>query len=331
MRISLFVLIGFGLCCVGCMDKQTPTHTNPIAFITSVKVQTLKPQALSILERSFKSPDAYLRANAIEVTVTTKQKQFLPQLAKMTTDQAPAVRFAATVALGDLHCTGFESLLRNLLNDPDTNVQIAAAYSLTKLNQKQYAQLLHEAVVHSGPSVRANAALLLGKLGDRDDIPLLYRILRDDSSTAMVRMQAVESIARLGDQQIYRTKLWALLISKFNDDRVMGIRGMGALGTTEAIDAIKTMLNDDVYEVKLAAAHELARLGQKNGLQLVRDHFKQPGNMNNSDMDNCIAIMAVGYMKDSELNNSLPKALSSTSRQVQLLGSQSVLLQCPSQ
>mgnify|MGYP001110137148 CR=1 FL=1 len=53
--------------------------------------------------------------------------------------------------------------------------------------------------------------------------------------------------------------LWTRLISAYADDRVMGIRAMGALGTPEAKNALTTMLDDPVPEVRLAAAEQVGR------------------------------------------------------------------------
>jgi len=140
-------------------------------------------------------------------------------------------------------------------------------------------------------------------------------------------MQTVESIARLGDQQMYRSKLWALQISKFADDRVIGIQGMGALNTIESRDAIATMLQDDVLEVRLAAAEQLARLGDNRGEKLVFDYFQTPPDLNKNDIANGMAVMAIGYLKSGQLNTFLTKALDSQSPYIQLLAAQSVLIQ----
>ncbi|MCI0499986.1 MAG: HEAT repeat domain-containing protein, partial [Planctomycetales bacterium] len=230
-------------------------------------------------------------------------------------------------ALGDMQCFSCENLLLPLLNDTDMNVRIAAAYALAKLNQPKYRQHVIEAARHPDPTVRANTALLLGKLGNRDDIPLLYDVLNDDGSADKVRMQAVESLARLGDERMYRTKLWALLISKFADDRVMGIRGMGALNTPESRNAIATMLQDDVVEVRLTAAEQLARLKDKRGEEQVWGYFKTLPDLNKRDMANGMAVMAIGYLGSSRLNSYLPQVLDSPSPELQIIGAQAVLLQ----
>jgi len=126
---------------------------------------------------------------------------------------------------------------------------------------------------------------------------------------------------------MYRSKLWALLISKFADDRVMGIRGMGALNTPESRGAIVTMLQDDVPEVRLTAAEQLARLGDKRGETQVYEYFQTQPDLNKMDMANGMAVRAIGYLASSRLNSLLPQIIETPSRDLQLIAAQAVLLQ----
>jgi HEAT repeat protein len=328
MNKILFNAVIICVLAAGCDSQAQQAPSAPPALPeTAVKIQSLKPSALLVLEAALKSNNTYLRSHAIEVVVQTLQKDMLPQVVKLTTDSSIVVRFAAATAMGDMQCFSCENVLVSMLNDTDINVRIAASYGLVKLKQPKYHDLIIAAAKNTDQTVRANAALLLGKLGNRDDIPLLYEVLNDSESTDKVRMQAVESIARLGDERIYRTKLWALLISKFADDRVMGIRGMGALNTPDAQGAIVTMLQDDVPEVRLAAAEQLARLGDKRGEEQVVEYFKTSPDLNQMDVANGIAIMAIGYLGSSRLNSYLPPALASASGDLQLIAAQAVLLQ----
>jgi HEAT repeat protein len=207
------------------------------------------------------------------------------------------------------------------------NVRIAAAYSLAKLNRPQFVEMIRAAAKSNDQTVRANAALLLGKLGNPDNIELLYEVLQANDSIDKVRLNAVQSIALLGDERMYRSKLWALLISKFADDRVMGIQGMGALNTAESRNAIITMLQDDILEVRLAAAEQLAQLGDKSGEEEVYEYFKTRPDLNKAGMGNEMAVRAIGSLKSTRLNSELTKALDSQSPYIQLLAARSVLIQ----
>lgn len=292
-----------------------------------VSVKSLNAQAKTILNSSLIDKSPKIRTHAIEVAVKTRQKDALPVIAKLTKDPSVPSRFAAVTALGDLKSTEHEELIRKSLNDSNVNVRIAAAYSLVKLGQSKYEGPLLAAAKSADQTVRANAALLIGKLGKKKHLPLLHEVLNMEDSETKVRMQAVESIARLGDEEMYRSKLWALQISKFADDRVMGIRGMGALNTAESRAAIATMLQDDIVEVRLAAAEQLAQLGDDSGEREVYSYFQTNPDMNKADIATGMAILAIGNLKSKRLNAYLPAALGSRDPYIRLVGAQSVLLQ----
>lgn len=320
--ISLVALL-LSITLVGCTEEQL--SLNPIGS-KPVNVEQLRPEAIALLKVSLEDSNAYLRTHAIEVAATTQCKEMAPYVRQRLKDSVLAVRFGAILAIGDMQCVGYANEIGGLLNDVNPNIQIAAAYTLAKLNQPGHIQQIRQAACSSDQTVRSNALLLLGKLGNRDDVPLMYKVMQMEDSTDKVRMQAVESIARLGDNQIYRTKLWALLISKYADDRVMGIRGMGALGNPEAENAILTMLSDDVQEVRLAAAGELGRLGNRAGESHVLEFFRADPDLNRVNMANNMAIQALGRIPSPYLKVYLPEILSSESPIIRLLGAQAVLL-----
>lgn len=313
----------------GCENQvgiDSTRGTTVSAFKPNVSVQKLKPQALAILKKSLHHDNAYIRGQAAEIVATTNCRDMMPDVLALLDDPTTAVRFSATLAVGDMRCFGCEKQVAALLNDTNENVQIAAAYAMVKLNQSSYHETIRQAAKNPDQTVRANAVLLLGNLGDRRDLDLLYEVLSDSDSLDKVRLQTVESIARLGDERMYRSKLWALLISTYADDRVMGIRGMGALGTTEAKNAITTMLQDDVQEVRLAAAEQLGQMGDNRGQDEVYRYLQSNPNLNRADMANNMAVLAIGRIGSEPLKAYLPDALASQSEVIQLLAAQSALL-----
>ncbi len=292
-----------------------------------IDLSPLEDRAVRIVRDGLADENALVRNHAIEVVASTQRRQLMPKVLSLLSDSSIAVRFAAATAVGDLQYAAGEYPVRHMLNDRDANVQIAAAYALARLGKPENVDHIRKATKSTDQTVRANAVLLLGRLGDRNDLPLVYEMLYSSESTDQVRFQAVESIAMLKDQRIYRDRLWALLISKFADDRVMGIRGMAALGTTEAKDAIITMLDDEVVEVRLCAAGELGRLDDPVGQTEVIAYFERANpNLDEPSVANTLAAMAVGHIGTEPLKKYLPRLLQSRSRVVQLGAAQSVLL-----
>jgi len=190
------------------------------------------------------------------------------------------------------------------------------------------AYLIYGAVKSNDQTVRANAALLLGKLGDKKALDVLYLMMQDSGSDDRVVYQAEESIAMLGDAGIY-PKLWPLLISKFLDDRLTGVRAMCALSTAEAKNAILTMLYDEEPEVRLLAAERLGVLGDLSGQLEVLDFLNKAGiqaDIKANENRNVLAALAIGRIGTPGLTKFLPSLLKNDSKAVRLGAAQSVLM-----
>lgn len=294
--------------------------------VKPVELQPLKSQAFAIIKTGIADNSAYIRHHAIEIAALTNQKDLIADIIQKLDDPSVAVRFVAAIAIGEMRCPTCGDHLKKALADEDQNVQIAGAYALIKTGDTAYYQKIRDAALSTDGTVRANALLLLGKLGNKDDLDLIYRATKDNDAPDKVRIQAVDSIARLKDVRIYKEKLWPLLISKFADDRVMGIRGMGSLGTKEAKDAIQTMLKDDIAEVRLCAADELGKLGNSSGLEELVKYFQTNPDLNQATVATGTAVMAIGNIKANNLTGYLAKSLNSNSPYIRLAAAQSILL-----
>jgi HEAT repeat protein len=323
--------------CTGDFIAEFPTASD-----SPSDLHRYKKQAVEIVRVGLMNKNALVRTNSIEVVSSTKTIQLMPMVLKLTKSQAVPVRFAAAIAMGDVKYTAAEYTLKEMLRDKDENVRIAAAYSLTKLGVANYHDKILKALVSNDPTVQANAALLIGKLDYKPAIKALYKLIDDPKSNDMVKIQAVESIAMLGDEKIYPS-LWAMLISRYADDRIMGVRAMGALGTQEAKDSIMKLLShednnpdqigknlgDEDIWVRLCAAEQLGRFGSKAGEKDVADYFSGIShNLNRlpSSPGNQLAIMAIGRINSSNLNRYLPKLLSNPNKDLKLAAAQSLLL-----
>lgn len=326
MKKLVLILTVIGLVSSCSAKEQKQSHS---LSVNPVSVQTLKSKALTILKNSFSDDSLYIRNHAIEVALSTEQKQMFSEIIERTKDDSVAVRFTAAIAIGDMNCQTCEEMLLTMLKDTNENIQIAAAYALLKIGNKSHYQKIRDAAKSSDNTLRANALLLLGKIGNKDDMPILYDALKDLDVQDKVHLQAVDSLAMMKDIQIYKSKLWPLLISKYADDRVMGIRGMGALGTKEAIDAIITCLKDDVQEVRLVAAEELGRLGNSQGTEELIRYFETNPDLSKATMASGTAISAIGKLKANQLTGYLAKALDSQSPYLRLVAAQSVLKMAP--
>jgi HEAT repeat protein len=323
LLIFWFFLIFFGV--IGCNESvQVPANSD------SFCVEELEYKAIRIIRDSLADNNPRIRANAIEVSASTQQLQLMPKVQRLLKDDFVPVRFAAALAVGDTQYHLAKNILRELLSDPDENVRIATAYGLYKLGWPVGFELLSKSITHEDQDIRANAVMLLGKTGDSRALQFLYEAKDSVDSEHKVRIQAAEAIARLGDKRIY-PKLWAALISYYADDRVIGIKAMGALGTKKGKNALLSMLDDDILEVRLAAAEQLGMLGYAEGEPEVLDVFEKKlileMDRDSAERVKVLTALAIGRIGTPALTELLPGLLNDNSKFVRLTAAKAVL-QC---
>jgi HEAT repeat protein len=310
----------------GCNASSEKQQTGN-AKASEAATGNIETQATKIIQQALASNSPQVRANAIEVAAST-DKKFMPDIQRLLRDKFVPVRFAAAVAIGDARYRGAKNDITQMLKDNDENVRIAADYAISKITPGVPTKQLLTAITSNNQQVRANAAMLLGKTGDRSVLPLLYEAIRNEASDDKVRLNSVEAIARLGDERIYQ-KLWAMLISAYADDRVCGIRAMGALGNIKARDSLLTMLKDDLAEVRLAAAEQLGGLGDTTGEKVVLDAMGQVASgaidQEGRERVETLAALAIGQIRTPPLKKFLPELLKNESRFVQLAAAKAVL------
>lgn len=314
---------------VGCQENRK-TQNNSIRSADGFDVMSLREQANSILHRSLSSKEGIIRAHAIEVVVETGRKDMMPSVVKLLKDDRVGVVFSAAIAIGDMNYIPGALSVKPLLKNENVDTQIAAAYALTKMGKENLDSMIIEQLKNKDQTIRANAALLLGKLGKKNAQKHLKWVLHDKDSTYVVQIQATEAMAMLGvdKESIYR-KLRALLVSKYADDKISGIRGLRILGTKDSKAAIKTMFLDEMPEIKLFAAEQLGRMSDFSGKNevinyLTKTRYQLYGESKlQSDR---LAAMAIGRIGGAELEKHLPILLKSENEDVQLRAAQSVLL-----
>ena len=312
--ISFLVLT---LLITGCTDATDPG----MGTSTGTSQDGQLAQAERIVKESMADPDPVIRINAIEVVAETKRMELMPTVQVMLKSPLVPVRFAACLAVGDLRYAPAARDIQALRTDPDENVRIAAAYASYFLGDTQAFETIHNALTNTNQTIRANAAMLLGKTGNKKALKSLWWTLSRQENEDRVRFQTAEAIAMLGDKEVY-ARLWAMLISVYADVRVMGVRAMGALGGTEARGALTTSLDDDVIEVRLAAAEQLAIMGDRSGETVVIDVFRKELDAGLEPQEQqrirIFAARAIGRLGTARTTKYLPSLLDDASKSVPL-------------
>ena len=263
------------------------------------------------------------------LVATAHQIKLMRTVQRLLEDESMPVRFAAAVAIGDLEYSIARTSVQRALRDRDVNVVIAASYAMGRLGYAEYSEVVRKALLSDDQTVRANAAFLLGRVGDASALELLKRTQQSADSSDKVRFQALEARAQLGDEQVLR-KLWAIVYSGYSDDRIMGVRAMGALGTQTARDVLVTKLDDDILEVRLAVAGQLGKLGDKTGEAEVLNAFDKKLTAGLDEQararTNVLAALAIGQICTAPLTQHLPKLMKNESKSVRLAAATAVFL-----
>jgi len=330
-KFSLFTFyfLLFTLCFLlvsGCHDSLRAPYTPS----DTASPDDLISEAVRIVQQGLADENPLVGVNAIEVVAATKRIRLMPKVQRLLRDESVPVVFAAALAIGDMEYSLAKKEVAKLINAEDENIGIAAVYAMSRFGSSESFELLQKAIASNNQTIRANAVLLLGKSGDESALKFLYWALQHKDSDDKVRFQAAEAIAMLGDERIY-PKLWTMLISAYADDRVMGVRAMGALGTIKAKNALITMLDDDILEVRLVAAEQLGMLGDTSGEPEVLDVFTKnltaDLDKESSERVNVLTALVIGRLCTPTLTKFLPQLLKSESKFVRIAAANAVF-QC---
>ncbi len=238
--------------------------------------------ARSTLLQAADSDDAFTRSHAIEALTTTMGSKSGGIFTEALNDTSPAVRFAAAMAIGDVkHAPARQRLLSMAVpekGEPDKRVWCAVIYALYQLDDETYTGELGRLLLDREQEVRANAAMVMGKMGEPSAVGPLKMVLEDEQ-VAAVRLQITESLAQLGDEKS-RLLLEAYTKTQFIEDRLIAIPAMVKVRSPRAKSIYHELISSSRQppRVKVAAAGALAQLGEvdETGYLLCLDSLRYP-------------------------------------------------------
>ncbi len=125
-------------------------------------------------------------------------------------DKDVSVRRQAIETTGNLKIMEFSNKVLDAIHDPDAGVAIAAIEALGQLKIKESVQSLAAILLKKelGTRYRSTAALALGNLVDKEEIPFLINTLKDDDR--LVRLNSLIAISRLDQEHAIPILLAAL-------------------------------------------------------------------------------------------------------------------------
>ena len=174
-------------------------------------------------------------------------------------DTNARVRYSAVSQLDTLGgqdlATAFTLLRDRLLNDPEPDVQAAAADCLGALKLTEAFEDLQQ-LYHTTPEwlVKFSIIATLGELGDPRSFELLKEALASDNE--LVQTAAISSFGELGDVQAVPL----LVAHATNPDwqiRYRVVQALNHLGGSEACSTLETLATDQVEAVAEEAKNSL--------------------------------------------------------------------------
>jgi HEAT repeat protein len=250
------------------------------AFAVTVNQADLRGSALEILHRAADSTNPLLRANAIQAF------EYAPTLApdalrKALGDDNRAVRFVATMTVGEMKLIDLAPLVEPLLLDESQSVHAAAIYALRRCGRKPNMNPLASMIMGDDPEVRGNAALVLGELADPSALPLLRASLgrgmfkASTSRRRMVELQIAEAMVKLGDIEQLEV-IRAALFSRPEEGEVTAlacqicgeIKDEGSLPNLLDM-ATRTGRAKQSAEIRMAAATAVAQINRAQAVLAV--------------------------------------------------------------
>ncbi|MCH8166035.1 MAG: HEAT repeat domain-containing protein, partial [Planctomycetes bacterium] len=165
--------------------------------------EDLHEAAIDVLLQAAESTNGLLRANAIEA-LHHAPAQLEPVVRRGVVDENRGVRFVAAMTIGNFRMEQLAHLLEPLLSDESLSVQASAIFGLKRCGQRVDPTPLSAMIVSDDPEVRANAALVLGELGDPSAAPMIRQAVgkgmqrANEARVKMVNLQLAEAMVKLG-------------------------------------------------------------------------------------------------------------------------------------
>lgn len=283
VRFQVAVLAGtagamLSLVCLPTLAESQGDCAADGANETRIMLLQAKPLAYAIIEAAGRDEQPRVRLAALEAA------QHAPDAATTMAqtslgDENPAVRFAALVTIGKLKLTRLAPAAADLMKDENASVRAAAIFALKRCGQDVDLTPLAKMLGSNKSSTRANAAMLIGQLGDPDAIEMLREMaaipmprVSPDERT-WIRLQFAEAMIRLDDNdaEVLGT-IRAAVYSNLDDVRILAMQILGEIGDkTVSVGLTHITTRDNPIQIKIAAARALAQMGVLRSADVLMD------------------------------------------------------------
>lgn len=306
MSCRTCVVLSLGWLISGASAQPKPTEATPaVDFSSQVERSALRERAIEALVAASVAPEPVLRANAIEGLHPARNRAEDAVRAGLS-DENAGVRFVAAYTVGKLKMRSSLAFVEPLLADSDPRVRAAAIFAHASNGRAIDPSPLGEMLHSEDPMIRAEAARILGELGNTSAIPMIKAAaaLADSRNRSraidesllqrerVFQLQTAEALARLGDPEA-RDALRAALYPSSPEGLESAALAAQILGTLKDQKSARLLVNlveerapvspgakdpgpnryAQPKEVRLAAAAALAQLGHADGMYVAEEYF----------------------------------------------------------
>lgn len=327
----LVALLLAGVCTLGlaaCASAAPRSAAAATEAASGADLSAHRAAAVKVVLDAARSERAELRAQAIEA-IQYAPDRALPMVQLALGDEHPAVRFSALYVMGKLKLDSLATAVRPLYQrDQPAYVRAGVVYAATRCGfaKPELIGQMGEFLFDDDPSVRANAALLLGEMGNDTAITMLRQaslMPKGDKHApiywALLRVQTAEALAKLGDPRGLDA-VRSAAYSGFDEVRILAVQTAGRLKDESFWGNLNNFLIENPVEFRLAAAEALARLGHERGLGVMLKSASHK-----LDTVRAQAAFALGQSHRPEARAALVKLLNDPSASVRLAAAAAVL------
>jgi HEAT repeat protein len=249
----------------------------------------LYDKATTLLSDAAFDEDPLLRANSMEGL--HEAPELVESIARAgLMDDNLGVRYVAAMTIGKLSLKDSAVFVQPVASDPSAVVRAAAIYALRRNGVDADPTPLASMLESGKLTERAQAAFILGELGDSSAIGLLKSAARRSSPLAskiedrLVRLQIAEALIKLGSIDSIETIRAALFPSRPEDleATALAVQIIGNVNDRRSRDQLiyltaRSGPEQLPAEIRLLAAQSLAKLGVRRG-SFIADEYWQGEN-----------------------------------------------------
>jgi HEAT repeat protein len=249
-----------GLARLAVLRSRSPEPADR-ALAVELAAQADSEAAGQIVLVALADPAPSVRREAAAALSTLRTPEAVGALERTLSDPQSDVRVAAVRALGLIDDDGVPAVLISALRDPEVRVRHMATEALTRWRSPAVARRLAQAL--AAPDLRRAVATVLERMDQAAVEPLVEIIAVGDPETRAAAAAALDKISGPGP-------FVERLGSTDPEERYRATEVLGAIGGSEAAEALLVALGDPAIRIRSRAARLLGAMNESRAFRPLR-------------------------------------------------------------